>query len=996
MQLRLGPSSIVEARLQVALPSQPVLLSLAEVAALRAELSKGKRNSDVALMLACHSKLHGFECSLPTCSSFDGRIKNLLLQRAFFNTLRPLKRLFSAKVAAEQTFLHLNFVAGSFSVVAPKLSESATVSPHTVQLSRKKQQLKAEPVAAVPQVTLYIRHRSTGGIEAQLSVGHRMKLSYGSVERPPRRASALAAASSSAALEQELEEACLAADCEERERRVSWELALELAAEQKKNEELASSNAQLQASIQEVTEERLQDQLTATKKLEQQRMRSAAALKKARDDAGEWRGRASSLESDLYAERRLPDARVRTSNAETVAALAAAERKATEETAKKERLAKSQSGMRKALERERENRKASDAMLFEEREQLEREKIDSLRRQDEELRSNNAAALATTAALLESTRHLASQLERAKRLKKVQEAERLEEQLNAAHAKLSRANSLVTSLRRNQTAAHVTQLREQARLSNVQAKEAQSTVRQHKAYLDVIEEEKAEAEVIAKRAKKAHDMLLQRSQEARANSKATILALRLEVSTKDAQLDKLAVQIARREVAELARQAEAEARINELCARLLAGDLRVRQMQQEVDELLAHAELHAAEAERKHTIVEAELSGSKAALAEYRTFQAKHNGAYKDSVRLCYYSLIDKKVPTNQLTSVVTEVLKMVNAQAVGLPSRGTAQNMRREMGHVADVVAGVMLAKANNVTGASDDTTKRQRTLAADLAHFRLPDGTLRTLCIGLSCMSSGKASAKVDRYGEKMAQVQAAARLSVPEFHGDVAAFDRVTMLDLVKNWCSDRCITERNAAKLVEERRAKEARAREGARQLQALRVVGCTLQLSVSSCGAVGCIVGLRDDGKPPPADVERLSELETFARQSVAATMETTLPSETERQLIDAEMARMLGGDWWAGLSVGQQDSICRVWAATCNAHRWVNVGKGFDEGIKEAFDAVKAEKEVRPGDAANGQSAGSPWDRLIYELTKMLCMNARKMNVAIGQDLLGQQVYVLL
>ena len=31
-------------------------------------------------------------------------------------------------------------------------------------------------------------------------------------------------------------------------------------------------------------------------------------------------------------------------------------------------------------------------------------------------------------------------------------------------------------------------------------------------------------------------------------------------------------------------------------------------------------------------------------------------------------------------------------------------------------------------------------------------------------------------------------------------------------------------------------------------------------------------------------------------------------------------------------------------------------------------------------------------DQLIYELTKMLCMNARKMNVAIGQDLLGQQV----
>mmetsp|Transcript_37884 Transcript_37884/g.86684 ORF Transcript_37884/g.86684 Transcript_37884/m.86684 type:complete len:94 (+) Transcript_37884:593-874(+) len=78
--------------------------------------------------------------------------------------------------------------------------------------------------------------------------------------------------------------------------------------------------------------------------------------------------------------------------------------------------------------------------------------------------------------------------------------------------------------------------------------------------------------------------------------------------------------------------------------------------------------------------------------------------------------------------------------------------------------LAAVLLNTINNVTGASDDTTKRQRLLAADLAHFRQPDGTLRTLCIGLS----------------------------VPLIHGDVAALDRVTLLDLVKNWCSDRCIT------------------------------------------------------------------------------------------------------------------------------------------------------------------------------------------------------------
>ena len=73
---------------------------------------------------------------------------------------------------------------------------------------------------------------------------------------------------------------------------------------------------------------------------------------------------------------------------------------------------------------------------------------------------------------------------------------------------------------------------------------------------------------------------------------------------------------------------------------------------------------------------------------------------------------------------------------------------------------------------------------------------------------MSSGTAVAKVDRYAgrnQKWAQVQAAARLSVPSFHGDATAFDRVTLLDLINTWCSDRCVTERNAAKLVEERKA-----------------------------------------------------------------------------------------------------------------------------------------------------------------------------------------------
>lgn len=650
------------------------------------------------------------------------------------------------------------------------------------------------------------------------------------------------------------------------------------------------------------------------------------------------------------------------------------------------------------------------------------------RLQDEQRSSNNsktravaAAATEAAAAACSTVEQLVQKLERARQLRgsgALQEVERCEAELEAARAELevsrtreARANSEAATLRRNQSAAEVTRLREAKAAEEARARVAEKSVKQHKAHLEVVEEEREAAALVARRAAKAHTVALQRGRDARAETKAVQRerdALAVELSTKDAKLDAMAVELAREQVAALHRQAEADVRLSEVCARLEAGDARARQMKQELEGLQEQLEANAKDAASKHAVVEEKLRDSQSALEAYQNFQAKENGAYKDSVRLCYYALIDKKVPTNQLEAVVTEVLKMVGVKAKALPKRATAQNMRREMGHVADVVAGLLLAQSDNVCGASDDTTKRQRTLAADLAHFRLNDGSLRTLCIGLSCMSRGTANAKVDRYSEKLAQAQAAARLSVPEFYGDVAAFDRVTLLDLIKCWCSDRCITERNCAKLVEERKAKEARAREGARQLAALRTPGCRLRLSVGVGGRVGCAVAVLEGGKPLPEDAAKLAELETAGRQAVAATMEQALPAATERDLVDAEMARALGGVWWLTLCEEERERICCVWAATCNAHRGVNIGHGFDEGLKEAFNAIKAEQEAAdaagaaaagtpvaapaPGAARAGGKGGAPWDQLIWEATKLLCMNARKMNVAIGQDLLGQQV----
>ena len=58
------------------------------------------------------------------------------------------------------------------------------------------------------------------------------------------------------------------------------------------------------------------------------------------------------------------------------------------------------------------------------------------------------------------------------------------------------------------------------------------------------------------------------------------------------------------------------------------------------------------------------------------------------------------------------------------------------------------------------------------------------------------------------------------------------------------------------------------------------------------------------------------------------------------------MRLRLGGEWWLGLDATEQTAITHVYAATCNAHRWVNVGKGFEEGIKAARAEAQAAQQV--------------------------------------------------
>eukprot|EP00966_Prymnesium_polylepis_P330034 7385706-Prymnesium_polylepis.1 len=110
-------------------------------------------------------------------------------------------------------------------------------------------------------------------------------------------------------------------------------------------------------------------------------------------------------------------------------------------------------------------------------------------------------------------------------------------------------------------------------------------------------------------------MALKRGRDARAEVKE----LKLEGSTKDAELDAMALELARREVAALERQAEADTRLDEVCARLAAGDTRMRQIQQELEALQEQLEADVAEVASKHALVEEQLRGKEAALAAYES-----------------------------------------------------------------------------------------------------------------------------------------------------------------------------------------------------------------------------------------------------------------------------------------------------------------------------------------------------------------------------------------
>ncbi|KAK3105767.1 hypothetical protein FSP39_005113 [Pinctada imbricata] len=95
-----------------------------------------------------------------------------------------------------------------------------------------------------------------------------------------------------------------------------------------------------------------------------------------------------------------------------------------------------------------------------------------------------------------------------------------------------------------------------------------------------------------------------------------------------------------------------------------------------------------------------------------KTMDTKHKGIYNSEIRLLYYDLLTKGVPSNIIQDVVRTVLDStyVDANNLSLPSRSTAQRMVAEAGQLCTIRLAVEKAKSGaKLAHQSDGTTKVQ-----------------------------------------------------------------------------------------------------------------------------------------------------------------------------------------------------------------------------------------------------------------------------------------------
>ena len=120
--------------------------------------------------------------------------------------------------------------------------------------------------------------------------------------------------------------------------------------------------------------------------------------------------------------------------------------------------------------------------------------------------------------------------------------------------------------------------------------------------------------------------------------------LREEVARSEEQLKALTQQIAEQQLEMLRQRHEADVRYNVAMQRLAHGHSHNHALLQQLAASEAAAEEEAKAHALRHQQTLRELQGAKEALEAYMTFQAKEGGRYKESVRFCYYKLINLKV----------------------------------------------------------------------------------------------------------------------------------------------------------------------------------------------------------------------------------------------------------------------------------------------------------------------------------------------------------------
>ena len=414
-----------------------------------------------------------------------------------------------------------------------------------------------------------------------------------------------------------------------------------------RGEQLASAATAHTAALEAQAATHTSERTALHKRHAAQQAEMRCALARERERHGETRGllhsKLEELESahaEKYDAMRAQQAEWQSSNA-----LAHAKAKRADELERKlSALQATRNSMVSALERERHMRREAELRVIAEQDA----EVEAARACAAAVRSNNERAQQERQEAVHLAQQLREQLEVASQLEQVQVASKLKAELECVQQKLVTSNKANATLRQRVATSGLTRAEEEARAAQQRVKELEQQLAQHEQRLEEVEEERELEEVAhdaeAKRARRTHTQQLRRSKQYRAGAREQVQQLRDEVAQTGEQLEALTQQIAAQQVESLRQRHEADVRYNVAMQRLAHGQSHNHALLQQLAASEAAAEEEAKAHALRHHHTLRELKGAKEALEAYMTFQAKEGGRYKESVRMCYYQLINLKV----------------------------------------------------------------------------------------------------------------------------------------------------------------------------------------------------------------------------------------------------------------------------------------------------------------------------------------------------------------